>query len=209
MLVFYLRERSGNPLETPCISKWKWRPASFCSLWRLDGSEWITALLPQSITWLLYCRSVGAGPRWTDPGSGDRQRSVWARAGRLVEEEEGGGENDQRRVHVWRRSAGGGQSYDVMHVATRSYGVGAMTELCTFVHLTGSCRTTSWFNSTPWAASILPCAWCLSSWRRAASPTTCGPGKAVCLRRHCWTCALMSARGWPTWRAPTSSTEIW
>lgn len=79
-----------------------------------NGSDALTALLLQSITWLLYCRSVGAGPRWTDLGSGDRQRSVRARSGRLVEEQEGGGENDQRRVHVWRRSAGGGQSYDVM-----------------------------------------------------------------------------------------------
>lgn len=82
-----------------------------------DGSDALTALLPQSITWLLYCRSVGAGPRWTDPGSGDRQRSIRARAGRLVEDEEGGGEDDQRRVHVWRRSAGGGQSYDVNGVS--------------------------------------------------------------------------------------------
>lgn len=35
-----------------------------------------------------------------------------------MEEEEGGGENDPRRVHVRRRTAGGGQSYDVSCAAS-------------------------------------------------------------------------------------------
>lgn len=64
-------------------------------------------------TWRLFCRSLGTGPPWIDPGWGDWQWSVWACTGRSMDEEESGGENDQRRVHVGRRTAGGGQSDDV------------------------------------------------------------------------------------------------
>lgn len=142
----------------------------------------------QSITCLLFCRSVGTGPRWTDSGSADWQWSVWAGTGRAVEEDKSGGEKDQRRVHVGRRTAGGGQSYDVNAVQNAFLSCWLMAEPCTFLSATGSCHTISWFSSTASAASVLPCAWCLSSWRMAVCPTTCEKGKAVCLRTRCWTC---------------------
>lgn len=51
-------------------------------------------------TCLLLNRSVGSGHRRADPGSGAGQRPVWAGAGGEVEGEEGGSEDDKRRVHV-------------------------------------------------------------------------------------------------------------
>lgn len=158
----------------------------------------------------LSLRSVGAGPQWSDTGSGDRQWPVRPCAGRSMEGEEGGGENDQRGVHVGIRTAGGGQSHDVKFRAhSRRVLLDDRPSAAHFCSLTGSCHTRSWFSSTACAASVLPPVWCSSSWRTAVSPTTCEPGKAVCLRTRCGACVRTSARVWPTWRAPTSSTEIW
>lgn len=75
--------------------------------------------------------------------------------------------------------------------------------------LTGNCLIRSSFSSTACAPNAPPYVWSSSTWRTAACPSTCEPGRAVCRRTPCWWCAWTSARGWITLKAPTSSTEIW
>lgn len=64
--------------------------------------------------WLIHPnRSVGIGPWGADPGSGVRQRPVWAGTGREMARQEGGSEDDKRRVHVRRGLQRRGESHDV------------------------------------------------------------------------------------------------
>lgn len=48
-------------------------------------------------------RPVGNKPRWADPGSGVGLWPIRAGVRRKMEQEEGGGEDGTRRVHVGRR----------------------------------------------------------------------------------------------------------
>lgn len=64
-------------------------------------------------------RPVGNKPRWADPGSGVGLRPIRAGVRRKMEQEEGGGEDGTRRVHVGRRIQRGGQGHDVSAAKSR------------------------------------------------------------------------------------------
>lgn len=167
--------------------------------------------------WLCH-RSVGNKPCRADPGSGVRLWPVWARVWGKMEDEEGGREDGTWRVHVGWRLQRRGQGYDVSkgQLIQLPYFIQGKFLYKTTLHVcaclcvqTGNCLIESWLSSTACAPSTLPYVWYLSTWRTAVCPNTCEPGKALCHRIPCWGCVWMSARGWITWRAQTSSTEIW
>lgn len=75
--------------------------------------------------------------------------------------------------------------------------------------LPGGSATQNWCNCTAFACSSAPCWLWQSSWRTAASWTSCGRGAGPWRRSGFCPCVRTSVRGWSIWRPTVSSTETW